>query len=154
MRKIILLPALCMILTVAAQQTEYPVEGKLTGVKEWGSLSILIGNAFFDATQDSIVMQIGLEEFIEMKTKCSSSGWPEGFYQSGLNEEEDKAYEEKLNRLHKYRIASYTHIYNGTVYDRYVILRIPYEKNKTWDQELKWMGNIYFLVKEKDCMIE
>jgi hypothetical protein len=49
-----------------------------------------------------------------------------------------------------YKIASFTHIFNRKVFDRYVILRVPYEENKEWKKTVVWEGNIYFLLKEKD----
>jgi hypothetical protein len=152
MKKIILLPLLCILTKLSAQEKSFHTEGKLTHVRYWGSLSIMIGSSFFDATQDSIILQIGAGEFEEMKKKCSAAGWPKGLYQSSLDEEEDKAHEEKMNRLKKYHIAAYTHIYNNMVFDRYVILRVPYEENRDWDPAIQWTGNIYFLLKEKDVL--
>ena len=68
-------------------------------VVDWGSLSIWIGVDFFDATKTVIMEQIGEEEFQWMKDHCTSRSWPKGLYQSSLDKEEDKVYEEKLNRL-------------------------------------------------------
>ena len=150
MKKLFLLPLVLIVLTATAQESHFPVKGKQTEVLDWGSLSIIIGNAFFDATRDSIIHQIGPDEFEEMKTRCTQAGWPKGLYLSSLDEEEDKAHEEKMNRLKKYRIATYTHIYNNMIFDRYVILRVPFEENRDWDPGIQWSGNIYFLLKEND----
>lgn len=119
-------------------------------VVDWGSLSIWIGNDFFNATRDSIVAQIGDEEFEWMKDHCTSRNWPKGMYDSSLDEEEDKKHMEKLNRLKKYKIASFQHIYNGMIFERYVILRVPYEDNKDWDPLVKWERSVYFLLNESD----
>ncbi|MEO6613469.1 MAG: hypothetical protein ABIT05_15845 [Chitinophagaceae bacterium] len=129
----------------------FPVKGQLVKVTDWGSRSIYIlsGN-FFLETKDSIVAQVGEQEFDEMKGKCSSGDWPKGLYKSDLSEEEDKAFDVLLNKLKMYRIAVYTHIYNGITFERYVILRVPYEENKNWDNSVQWEGNVYFLLKEKD----
>jgi len=131
--------------------TQFPVKGNLVTVTGWGSRSLyIISDAFFTATKDSIVAQIGEKEFGEMQYKCSVSGWPAGFYRADLTDEEDKAFEQRLNQLKMFRIAAYTHVFNGKTFERYVILRIPYEENRAWDPEISWDGNIYFLLKEKD----
>ncbi len=131
----------------------FPVNGELVRVLDWGSRSIMLGTSFFNETKDSIILRIGQEEFDEMKSKCSSSGWPEGIYKSGLSDEEDKAFDQKLNELKMYKIASFTHKYNGKTFDRYVILRVPFEENKLWDPPMQWGDNIYFLLKEKDIQL-
>lgn len=129
----------------------FPVKGEPVIVRDWGSRALIIlSDSYFDATKDSIISKIGQEEFEEMQKRCSTSGWPDGFYKSGLSDDEDKAYDEKLGRLKMYRIASYTHIYNGKVFDRYAILRVPFEENKSLDPAIVWKGNIYFLLHEKD----
>ncbi|MDZ4794675.1 MAG: hypothetical protein SGI83_10380 [Bacteroidota bacterium] len=64
-----------------------------------------------------------------MQSKCSLSGWPEGFYKPDLNEQEDKAFDAELNKLKMYKIAAFTHIYNGKTFDPYSILRVPFEEN-------------------------
>ncbi len=52
-----------------------------------------------------------------------------------------------------YRIAVYQHKYNGNTFDRYAILEIPYAENADWDATVKWEGNIYFLLNEKDVKL-
>jgi hypothetical protein len=158
MKKLLL--ALTFIYALAASgqpgfdNQHYPVKGKLVRVKDWGSRALMIlSDNYFAATQDSIIFQVGQQEFDELKSRCSSSGWPKGLYVSGLSEEEDHAFDQKLNGLKMYQIASYTHIYNGKTFDRHVILRVPYEENKNWDAGVKWAGNVYFLLKETDVEI-
>ncbi|HEX4875073.1 MAG TPA: hypothetical protein VFV31_00280 [Chitinophagaceae bacterium] len=130
---------------------QFPVKGQLVKVKDWGSRALMIlSDNYFSATRDSIIYQVGQEEFDELKNRCAANGWPEGLYVSGVSDEEDKAFDAKLNRLKMYRIAAYTHIYNGKTFDRYAILRVPYEENKDWDLSVKWTGNLYFLLKEAD----
>jgi hypothetical protein len=135
---------------VKAQNNTYPVKGIPAVVTHWGSLSIWLGSDFFSETRDSIITQIGEDEFDWMKSRCSSSGWPKGLYLSSLDEAEDKIYEERLGRLKKYRIASFQHIYHGVRYDRYVILRIPYDENSKWDESVQWEKSLYFIIKEDD----
>ncbi|MBL0069391.1 MAG: hypothetical protein IPP39_13155 [Chitinophagaceae bacterium] len=154
MKKAILIFLIFLNFSVNAQSVPgpatYPVKGLLMSVKDWGSRSIMILNAFFEETKDSIISQIGEEEFDEMKSNCSSSGWPQGVYSSGMSDEDEVAFDRKLNELKMYRIASYTHKYNGKIFDRYVIVRVPFEENKNWNPSIQWKGNIYFLLKEKD----
>lgn len=136
-----------------AQTGRYPVKGEAAVVSHWGSLSIWLGSDFFSETRDSIVAQIGEEEFEWMRSRCSSVGWPQGFYMSSLDETVDKTYEDRLGRLKKYRIASFLHIYHGKVYDRYVILRVPYEENSKWDESVQWEKSLYFIIKEDDTRV-
>ncbi len=155
MKKILLGLSFIYALASTGQQgfnnQQYPVKGNLVKVKNWGSRALMIlSDNYFAATQDSIIFQVGQQEFDELKSRCSASGWPKGLYVSGLSDEEDAAFDQKLNGLKMYQIAAYTHIYNGKKFDRHVILRVPYEENENWNQEVKWMGNVYFLLKEAD----
>ncbi len=138
----------------ANTSASFPVKGQLVKVTDWGSRSIYIlsGN-FFLETKDSIVAQVGEEEFNEIRDKCSSGDWPKGLYKPDLSDEEDKAFDDRLNKLKMYRIATFTHIYNGITFERHVILRVPYEENKNWDKSVQWEGNVYFLLKEIDVEI-
>jgi len=136
----------------AFSQTSFPVKGELVKVKDWDSRSIIQFENFFDATQGSIIAQVGKEEFDNLKSRCTNAGWPVGIYRPDLTNEEDEAFDSLLNKLRMYKIAAYTHIYNGKTFDRYVILRVPYDENKNWDTNVKWEGNIYFLLKEDDVI--
>ena len=149
MRTILMIALILKASLIHAQNKRFPVKGHLSQVTEWGSLSLWIGKDFFAATKDSVISQIGEDEFNEMMYRCSTAGWPAGFYKSGMSDAEDKTFEEKLGTLRMYKIASFRHIYNGVVYDRYSILRIPFDENENWDPAFKWNGNIYFLIKEE-----
>ncbi|HSR40450.1 MAG TPA: hypothetical protein VLL95_16190 [Phnomibacter sp.] len=127
-----------MAATAQKSPPKIPVKGELVKVKEWGGLSVYIMGSFFNETKADIIGKIGEEEFNIMKDRCTEKGWPEGFYNSD-NEEE-------RNSLKMYRIAAYTHIFNGKSFQEYAILRIPYEENKGWKPNVKWEGNLYFLV--------
>lgn len=136
---------------LASESRKFPVKGTLANVIDWGSRSlIMLSDAFFDETEDSIIVQIGQQEFNEMKNKCSTSGWPEGFYKSGLSHEEENIFHATLNKLKMYKIATFTHMYNGVAFSPHVILRIPFDENKFWNLSIKWENNIYFLMEEKD----
>lgn len=151
--KLLCLVSLLLLSGISQAQPDagFPVKGQPVQVKYWGSLSLFIlGDNYFDATRDSIVLQIGEKEFGEMKGHCSVNGWPKGFYASNLNEEEDKAFYDKLGRLRMYKIAAVTHVYNGKTFERYAILRVPYDENRGWDPAVVWEGNAYFLLAETD----
>jgi hypothetical protein len=155
MRHLAITILLCCQLVAQAQFTtgagHFPVKGELVTVNDWGSRSLyFISTTFFAETKDSILLQTGQQEFDEMEKKCGVSGWPKGFYIAGLPPEEDKIFDAKLNKLKMYKIAAYTHIYNGKLFARHVILRIPFEENRSWDPGIQWEGNIYFLLEEKD----
>lgn len=150
-----LLVLVCFLqLTAQGQPAKPPVKGQLASVKDWGSRSLyIISDAFFNDTRGAIIGQIGEEEFAEVEKHCKVAGWPDGLYVSDLSEEQDKAFDIKLNRLKMYKIASYEHIFNGKKFDRYVILRVPFAENKAWDSGVKWEGNVYFLIKENDVTV-
>ncbi len=153
--KIVLLVALFFsVSNIEAQSPKYPVKGTPVDVVRWGSLSVIIMKGFFNETKDSIIESIGKAEFDEMQFKCSSSGWPVTFYKFGMGDEEDTAFEKKLMTLKKYRIAGFQHVYNGIPYERYTIVRVPYDENKDWDPSLQWEGNIYFLLNESDVIVK
>ncbi len=58
--------------------------------------------------------------------------------------------DEKLNELKMYKIVTYQHKFNGHVFDKYVILKISYQGNESWDPNLKWDKDVYFIIKETD----
>lgn len=47
-----------------------------------------------------------------------------------------QSYFEKLDRLKMFKIASYINKL-GTIPVRYGLLKVPYEENKNWDNEIK-----------------
>lgn len=118
--------------------SKFPVKGELVKVTAWGGLSVYIMGTFFNETKGDIIAKIGEQEFNVMKERCSEKGWPEGFYDSENSEERDG--------LKIYRIATYTHKFNGKSFQQYAILRVPYEENKDWKPGVKWEGNMYFLI--------
>jgi hypothetical protein len=129
-----------MGLSLSAQKPapKFPVKGELVKVTSWGGLSVYIMGTFFNETKADIIAKIGEQEFNIMKDRCTEKGWPEGFY--------DSENEEERNSLKMHRIAIYTHKFNGKSFNEYAILRIPYEENKSWKPEVKWEGNLYFLI--------
>ena len=62
MKKAILIFLIFLNFSVNAQSVPgpatYPVKGLLMSVKDWGSRSIMILNAFFEETKDSIISQL------------------------------------------------------------------------------------------------
>lgn len=118
--------------------SKFPVKGEPVKVTAWGGLSVYIMGTFFNETKGDIIAKIGEQEFNIMKERCTEKGWPEGFY--------DSENEAERNGLKMYRIATYTHKFNGKSFQQYAILRIPYEDNKSWKPEVKWEGSLYFLI--------
>lgn len=138
MRTCIISILLCSIFSLQAQQAEknYPVKGTPVRVQEWGSLSMMILGNYFKETKSEILKQIGQKEFDDMILHCDSEGWPEQVASA----------ETERGNLHMYKIASYTHKYNGKTFEPTVILRVPYDENKDWMPGVKWDGNIYFIL--------
>ena len=120
-------------------------------VISWGSRAIyLLGDSYFNETKDDIIAQIGQAKFDDMKNKCSSAGWPSAMYNDN---DVDSIVDAKMNQLKMYQIAAYQHKYNGNVFDRYVILEVPYAENADWDTTVTWEGSIYFIIKESDVQV-
>ena len=129
----------------------FPVQGERVTVTNWGSRCIyIVSDAYFNQTKDSIIAKIGADEFNAMAAGCTRNAWPNGFYDGDALD--DAAAKKKLNQLKMYRIATYQHIFNGKVFERYAILRIPYQGNEEWDRNVTWEGNRYFLLQEKDVV--
>ncbi|UEG49376.1 hypothetical protein LK994_12110 [Ferruginibacter lapsinanis] len=126
------------------------IEKKQVKVTNWGSRAIYIMGGYFKETKDEIVSQTGEALFEEIENKCSSAAWP-----AALNDmdSEDSIVTAKMNRLKLYRIATYQHKFNGNVFDKYVILEVPYVGNEDWDANVKWEGSVYFIIKEKDIEV-
>jgi hypothetical protein len=151
---ILLLLSLQSIAQPGFTENKFPVKGELVNVKNWGSRALMIlSDNYFSATRDSIIYQVGDQEFEEISKHCAANGWPDGLYSPGSSGQDEKSFDEKLNKLKIYRIATYTHIYNGKTFDRYIILRVPFEENKGWDATVRWTGKVYFLLKESDIEI-
>lgn len=120
-------------------------------VTNWGSRALYLSpTVYFKETKNDLISKIGNDKFEDLQFKCSASGWPAIFSESGLDKTE---LIRKMNELKMYRIAVYQHKYNGNTFDRYAILEIPYAENADWDATVKWEGNIYFLLNEKDVKL-
>lgn len=148
--RLILLSFILISATVSMKAQTTGNKAAPAKVKSWGSLAVYITETFFAETEEDIIKQIGEDEFNWMKTHCSESGWPVNFSPIGLDEEAQAKFEKHRNELKLFRIASYQHKYNGNLFDRYVVLRVPYEDNKSWDDKLNWERSFYFIIKEED----
>jgi hypothetical protein len=120
-------------------------------ITNWGSRALYLSpTAYFKETKNDLISIIGNDKFEDLQFKCSASGWPEIFSKSILDNPEEL---KKMNELKMYRIAVYQHKYNGKTFERCAILEIPYAENADWDATVKWEGNIYFLLNEKDVKL-
>jgi hypothetical protein len=120
-------------------------------VTNWGSRALYLSPvAYFKETKNDLISKLGNDKFEDLQFKCSASGWPAIFSKSMLDQSELL---KKMNELKMYRIAVYQHKYNGNTFDRYAVLEIPYAENADWDATVKWEGNIYFLLNEKDVKL-
>lgn len=138
-----------------AQNSNFPVEGELVSVENWGSRGFYMMESFFKETGKEIIAKIGQEEFNLMKSRCGSSSWPSEF-DSGfeLSEEEEALFYENLNKLKMYRICTYQHIFNGEKFEEKAIIRIPYEGNESWNIDVSWDGNVYFIINNEDVILK
>jgi hypothetical protein len=123
----------------------------LVKVNQWGNRALYILDGFFNETKDDIINQVGEEEYNKIKTNSQSSSWPKEFNtEYGQSDDDEKKFYEKLNKLKMYKIATYQHKYNGNVFEKYVILKIPYHTNEFWDSNVKWDKDVYFILNESD----
>jgi hypothetical protein len=120
-------------------------------VTDWGSRALYLSpTLYFKETKDDLISKIGNDKFEDLQFKCSASGWPAIFSNSVSNTPEGI---KKMNELKMYRIAVYQHKFNGNTFERSAVLEIPYAENADWDATVKWEGNIYFLLNEKDVKL-
>ncbi len=146
--------SLVLILTLATgsikAQSKDTIRWVPIKVKNWSSMAVYITETFFAETKDDIIKQLGEDEFNWMKTHCSEYGWPVNFSPTGLDEEAQIKFEKHRNELKLFKVASYHHKYNGNVFDRYAVLQVPYDQNRSWDDKLHWERSFYFIIKEED----
>ncbi len=119
-------------------------------VKRWSSRGIIYFSNYFKETKDEIIQQIGEAEFEKVQQLCSSSSWP---VQMNDTQTDEKLVEEKMNKLKMYKIAVYQHKYNGNLFEREVILKVPFSENEYWDENAQWEGSVYFILNEADIEV-
>jgi hypothetical protein len=125
-----------------------PAPGDSVKPTSYGGVGVFITPSYFKETEKGLIKKIGAAKLEDVKAKCSSSGWPEGFFAvdySASEEEQQKTYQ-KMNELKMYALTTYTHIYNGRKFGEIMIVQIPYEENKNWKPEMKWEGDLYLLI--------
>lgn len=105
-------------------------------------------NYWDDKKEEQILKQISVEEFEKVK---SSSGWQKVPKQmsiwDGQTRKKLKDLTDKLHLLTVYKVAAFDHYYQDKIQGKYVILKVPYEENKTWDTTAVW-ETVYFVVPE------
>lgn len=120
-------------------------------ITNWGDRGRLIAENFFTETKDSIISQIGSEEFEKVKKYSSVFSWPKSL-QGKIWYKSDslmkKEFHRKLDKLKVYQIANYCHYWEGSKDSRFSIIRVPYSDNMDWDKEAKW-DTVYFIVQER-----
>ena len=132
-----------------AQYTS-PQAGKEVLVTDWNSIGLLFVPEFFEQNRDSLIAQIGAQEFEKVIKFGNILGWPRSVqYKPGQQKDTlaQQRYFERLSRLKMYKIASWQQFYNNKKTYRYALLRIPYAENIHWDIASKW-DTIYFILKE------
>lgn len=136
-------------LSGTAQYSSPPIE-KEVSVTDWNAIGLLFVPEFFKNNRDTLVRQIGEQEFEKVIKSGNILGWP-GSMQYKPGQQKDttaqKRYFEKLSKLKMYKAASWQQYYNNQKTYRYVLLRVPYTANIDWDRDTKW-DTIYFIIKE------
>lgn len=153
--KIVLLFALVLITAFCNGQDKTENKGVPSKVTNWGMRGLMFTETFYNETKDSIIAQIGIDEFEKVKVYCSVLKWPSSMQPKfgRMNAEEQKTMGDRLDKLHMYKIAAYQHYYDGKKMERFSILRVPYEENKNWDSTAKW-DTVYFVVQEEESVKE
>lgn len=147
---ILLIKVLC---TAQTQAREYP----LVQVTDWKSRGYLFSDIddFLSTSQDTIIRNIGIEEFKKIKQFCNIQAWPEAlrprtdFYKDTAAR---RVFFEKMDKLKMYKIASCQNLSHGRDHGRCVILRVPYKSNESWDLNAKW-DTVYFILDEKSVKV-
>lgn len=124
----------------------------LVHVKDWGLSAMSFGSTYWEDNKDSIVGQIGNEEFEKVKSNCGFKKVPTRMsVYDGKHRPSVKKFNERMTGLKVYKIAAFTlttKLKDGVLYERMNILRCPYVENKNWDTASKW-DTVYFVVHEK-----
>jgi hypothetical protein len=137
------------ILSGTAQSPNPPIE-KEAAVTDWNAIGLLFVPEFFEQNRDTLIRQIGEQEFEKVIKFGNILGWPRSMqYKPGQQKDTaaQKFYFERLNKLKMYKVASWQQSYNHQKTYRYALLRVPYAANVDWDKDSKW-DTIYFIIKE------
>ncbi|PZR07779.1 MAG: hypothetical protein DI539_23310 [Flavobacterium psychrophilum] len=124
--------------------------GKVVSVTDWNAIGLLFVPEFFEQNRDTLVQQIGEQEFEKVKKSGNLLGWPRSMqYKPGQQKDTaaQKHYFERLSKLKVYKVASWQQYYNNQKTYRYALLRVPYAVNINWDKDSKW-DTVYFIIKE------
>ncbi|WP_205508854.1 hypothetical protein [Longitalea arenae] len=123
----------------------------LVQVLDWSKRGIINGDDFYANTKDQIIRQIGEVEFNKLEKHDDVYGWPQSL-RKNLFDRTDTAAQKKVDanfeKLKVYKIVTYTHIFEGKNWGKYVILKAPYKENSFLDSPGKWEA-IYFVMKEE-----
>jgi hypothetical protein len=141
--------ALLNILSGTAQSFSASIE-KEVSVTDWNAIGLLFVPEFFEQNRDTLVRQIGAQEFEKVIKFGNILGWPRSMqYKPGQQKDTiaQKLYFERLSRLKMYKVASWQQHYNNQQTYRYALLRVPYVVNIAWDKDSKW-DTVYFIIKE------
>lgn len=142
---------LSFLVLIMVFANSYSQNKPLVKVNNWGSRAYYLLDGYFKETKSDIIKLVGEEEFDKIKKNCGSGAWPSEFKTGdGMSDNDEKVFYEKLNKLKMFKIATYQHKYNGLIFDRYVILKIPYHENEFWNSNVKWDEDVYFIINEAD----
>jgi hypothetical protein len=121
-------------------------------ISDWARTIFIFPPQYWDKNKtDMITRQVGADEYEKIKTYSDYRNIPCQFLlfcedRDGSPLKNMDTLRQRMNKLNAYRIATYFHTNNKNETVEWAILRVPYEKNKSWDPDAKW-DTIYFAIR-------
>ena len=129
-----------------------PCACKEVKIKDWGRRIIMIGDDVLERAKESIIEQIGEEEYNVVMKNYNVYSWPKQMNYDMARALRDSVFMkqvyEKLDSLKMCKIATFKNMHEGRFRANLVILRVSYLENKEWDKNAKW-ENTYFVFRQE-----
>lgn len=122
-------------------------------ILNWGKRGLRTASVVTNEAKDTIIKQIGLEEYNKVLKFSTYNTWPNEMvvvfkYPKKSDSLARQQCYDKLDSLKLYKIATFPNNFQGKNWGNLVLLRVPYEKNKNWDVNSKW-DIVYFIIYEQ-----
>ena len=112
-------------------------------INNWGERLLFMTDDFWESAAKKLVPQFGQEQYLKIKELSNRSQVPCQMQlicedlDGSRRKNQDSLYT-KLNKLVLYKIATFPYKHPDGIYYDYVIIEVPYDENKNWDNTAKW----------------
>ncbi len=137
MKKLVITGCILLTALYAKSQQQPP----LAEVTNWKLTAAVLTPRWWPHVKDKVKDQLTPEDFNRLATynpwesKPPQMSWHHSVY---LAKGDSAGFIRKMNELKCYLIASYTNTLDSTKRSDQVILKIPYEENRHWNDSVKW----------------